>query len=170
MQPTHELRAMIAGTALSSQNIVFFSTRGPRALADQLSGGDYDGDRFLVISNPAITDAFITQSESWEEPRAPQSGRGAPPIADQSEDVIDKGLATHWLRCIKSGGMIGRVHRGMLSSSQCQCFVPMLEPTLPTCLSSHTDSAATLAPHSAALLAYFCTRVTLSCSSPICGS
>ena len=100
---------MIAGTALSSQNIIFFSTRGPRALADQLSGGDYDGDRFLVISNPAIVDAFITQSEPWEEPRTPQSGRGAPPIADQSEEVIDKGLATHWLRCTKSGGMIGRV-------------------------------------------------------------
>ena len=109
MLPTRELRAAIAGTALSSQNIIFFSTQGPRALADQLSGGDYDGDRFLVISNPAIVDAFVTQSEPWEEPQAPQSGRGEPAIADRSEVVIDTSLATHWLRCSSSGGMIGRV-------------------------------------------------------------
>ena len=115
VQLTSELRAVIAGTALSSQNIVFFSIRGPRALADQLSGGDYDGDRFLVISNPAIVDAFITQSEPWEEPQTPQSGRKAVAISeycgDNIEKYIDNGLATHWLTCVRNGGNIGRVRR-----------------------------------------------------------
>ena len=99
VQPTPELRATFAGTALSSQNIIYFSTRGPRALADQLSGGDYDGDRFLVISNPALVEAFLTESEPWEEPLSSRGTKSALAAAASSEqhfhrdDIFELGQA-----------------------------------------------------------------------------
>lgn len=43
---------------------IFFSTKGPRSLADQMAGGDYDGDMYWVSRNPELLRYFIP-SEPW---------------------------------------------------------------------------------------------------------
>ncbi|KAJ7665536.1 RNA dependent RNA polymerase-domain-containing protein [Mycena rosella] len=39
-------------------NVIVFSVKGPRRVADYLSGGDYDGDKCLVIWQPELVDPF----------------------------------------------------------------------------------------------------------------
>ncbi|CAN1815575.1 Probable RNA-dependent RNA polymerase 5 [Linum perenne] len=34
---------------------IFFPTQGPRSLADEMAGGDYDGDMFFVSRNPEVS-------------------------------------------------------------------------------------------------------------------
>uniref|UniRef100_A0A7C9APP8 RNA-dependent RNA polymerase n=1 Tax=Opuntia streptacantha TaxID=393608 RepID=A0A7C9APP8_OPUST len=34
---------------------IFFSTKGPRSLADQMAGGDYDGDMYWISRNPEVS-------------------------------------------------------------------------------------------------------------------
>ena len=50
VQPPAGLRKLLAGACPQQQNALFFSVHGERALADCLSGGDYDGDEFLGAS------------------------------------------------------------------------------------------------------------------------
>ena len=40
------------------QDVLVFSRRGPRPLADKLSGGDYDGDRFWICWEPLLVTPF----------------------------------------------------------------------------------------------------------------
>lgn len=55
-------------------NIIFFSTKGDRPLADYLSGGDYDGDQAFVCWDPEIVEDF-------------SNFRYGPPDHIQPEDV-----------------------------------------------------------------------------------
>lgn len=41
---------------LTSGGVIFFSTKGIRAPGDEMSGGDYDGDRYLVLFGEQIVD------------------------------------------------------------------------------------------------------------------
>lgn len=42
----------------SYSNVIFFSTKGKRPLADYLSGGDYDGDQAFICWDPEIVEGF----------------------------------------------------------------------------------------------------------------
>ncbi|CAN1342705.1 Probable RNA-dependent RNA polymerase 5 [Linum perenne] len=46
---------------------IFFPTQGPRSLADEMAGGDYDGDMFFVSRNPELLDSF-KQDDRWVPP------------------------------------------------------------------------------------------------------
>lgn len=37
---------------------IFFSTKGPRSLADEMAGGDFDGDMYWVSRNPQVMFRF----------------------------------------------------------------------------------------------------------------
>ncbi|GMH16524.1 hypothetical protein Nepgr_018365 [Nepenthes gracilis] len=43
---------------------IFFSTKGPRSVADEIAGGDYDGDMYWVSRNPQLLQYF-KPSEPW---------------------------------------------------------------------------------------------------------
>ncbi|KAG6770051.1 hypothetical protein POTOM_025718 [Populus tomentosa] len=43
---------------------IFFPRKGPRSLADEMSGGDFDGDMFFVSRNPQLLENF-KQTEPW---------------------------------------------------------------------------------------------------------
>ncbi|XP_021276524.1 probable RNA-dependent RNA polymerase 5 isoform X2 [Herrania umbratica] len=45
---------------------IFFPCKGPRSLADEMAGGDFDGDMFFVSKNPQLLDYFKV-SEPWME-------------------------------------------------------------------------------------------------------
>ncbi|KAF9268058.1 hypothetical protein L218DRAFT_892734 [Marasmius fiardii PR-910] len=49
--------------------IIFFSTRGPRRAADYLGGGDYDGDKALLIYDPSLVDGFKNADIKFADPR-----------------------------------------------------------------------------------------------------
>ncbi|KAG5243701.1 RNA-dependent RNA polymerase [Salix suchowensis] len=46
---------------------IFFPCKGPRSLADEMSGGDFDGDMFFVSRNPQLLESF-KQMERWTPP------------------------------------------------------------------------------------------------------
>ncbi|XVE54202.1 hypothetical protein DITRI_Ditri03aG0061400 [Diplodiscus trichospermus] len=43
---------------------IFFPRKGPRSLADEMAGADFDGDMFFISRNPQLLDYF-TASEPW---------------------------------------------------------------------------------------------------------
>uniref|UniRef100_A0A2P2QNV3 RNA-dependent RNA polymerase n=1 Tax=Rhizophora mucronata TaxID=61149 RepID=A0A2P2QNV3_RHIMU len=43
---------------------IFFSSRGPRSVADEMAGGDYDGDMYFVSQNSQLLETF-KQSDPW---------------------------------------------------------------------------------------------------------
>ena len=45
----------------SRGNAIFFSTRGARAAADEISGSDYDGDNFTVIADQVMASLFTIE-------------------------------------------------------------------------------------------------------------
>lgn len=47
------------------QDVVVFSTRGRRAGASMLSGGDYDGDTFWVCWDPTLVEPFLNAPAPW---------------------------------------------------------------------------------------------------------
>ncbi|KAJ7498829.1 RNA dependent RNA polymerase-domain-containing protein [Mycena latifolia] len=66
-------------------NVIVLSVKGPRRAADYLSGGDYDGDKGLVIWQPELVDPFVNAPLHFsEEP---------PEVADsfkpQNETVME---------------------------------------------------------------------------------
>jgi len=48
-------------------NLLIFSKRGARPLADMMSGSDHDGDQFSVIADPNVVDNFA-ESPAWVAP------------------------------------------------------------------------------------------------------
>ncbi len=69
-------------------NVVVFSVCGPRSPLDCMSGGDYDGDRVLVIFNRQVVDLFQEQPAAAPDSRliaAPvsQIGGGQTPRRDE---------------------------------------------------------------------------------------
>ncbi|KAJ4951634.1 hypothetical protein NE237_028466 [Protea cynaroides] len=49
----------------NSKYAIFFPTKGSRSLADEMAGGDFDGDMFWVSRNPKLLDNF-KPSEPWK--------------------------------------------------------------------------------------------------------
>lgn len=46
---------------------IFFPTKGPRSLADEMANSDYDGDMYWISKNPQLLEYF-NPSEPWEAP------------------------------------------------------------------------------------------------------
>lgn len=46
-----ELESVIGNARYS----IFFSCKGPRSVADEIAGGDYDGDMYWVSKNPQVS-------------------------------------------------------------------------------------------------------------------
>ena len=130
--PPLELRELLAGVGKTYQNALFFSTRGARALADMLSGGDYDGDEFLLICDRekfsigagieriSIVEAFDRISEPWDGRMPPTAPGAKAPTVLPDEDVFPGGkaaadeetsrvLVEHYLDCNRACGNIGRI-------------------------------------------------------------
>ncbi|KAK7060569.1 hypothetical protein VNI00_001335 [Paramarasmius palmivorus] len=49
--------------------IIFFSTKGSRRAADLLGGGDYDGDKGLLIYDPSLVGRFVNADIKYADPR-----------------------------------------------------------------------------------------------------
>jgi hypothetical protein len=54
--PPPALHQMLAGGSSERQNAIFFSVRGSQAAADKLGGADYDGDEFVVLTDPKLVE------------------------------------------------------------------------------------------------------------------
>jgi hypothetical protein len=50
-------------------DVIVLSVKGPRRAADYLSGGDYDGDKGLVIWQPELVDPFENAPLHFSEVR-----------------------------------------------------------------------------------------------------
>ncbi|KAL5771145.1 hypothetical protein ACOSP7_015299 [Xanthoceras sorbifolium] len=48
----------------NSKYAIFFPCKGPRSLADEIAGGDFDGDKYFVSRNPELLKHF-KESERW---------------------------------------------------------------------------------------------------------
>ena len=67
------LRDMMSGTDPTRTHGVFFSTRGSRSLADEIAGGDYDGDEYSVIAWAELVRLFL-------HPTPPYTPGDVPPL------------------------------------------------------------------------------------------
>ena len=80
------------------QDVIVFSTKGSQALADKLSGGDYDGDRVWVCWEPDMVDNF-QNAEVPPKPTTEHYGmlKDTTKVRDLGEDptmkLVQKGLA-----------------------------------------------------------------------------
>ena len=130
--PTPELLQTFEGISPELVNGVIFSTRGPRALADMLSGGDYDGDEFLYFksslkldigtaSDPplSLVDAFKGNSPPWEPPPPPPAQLGQhvhplhppppPQMVTEDADAVQVMLCRNWRLLDEASGKIGAI-------------------------------------------------------------
>ena len=126
--PTPELRAAIGCVSAEMQNGLIFSTRGDRALADMCSGGDYDGDEFLIFKSShkidvadgtepySLVHAFAKESEPWAEPASSSSpaelGAAAPPppaMVTEDAAVVNAQLQQDYLDLHAASGTIGGI-------------------------------------------------------------
>ena len=80
------LRAMINGVDIKRINVVFFPTVGARSLADQIKGGDFDGDKYGVIACPTLVRLFERQSKPYD-PKLPNSVSGKSVRQRSASDV-----------------------------------------------------------------------------------
>ena len=55
---TAELHKVLAGAARPRCNAIFFSILGNCSMADEMGGGDLDGDMFMVLADPEIVSNF----------------------------------------------------------------------------------------------------------------
>ena len=130
--PTAELRQLLRGAAPHMQNAIIFSIQGPRSLADKLSGGDMDGDEFVVLRpvkiDPgngrepcSLVEAFVRTSAPWSPPPPPSRNDAAAssaPARIEDRAVVgraaehkstDAMLIQHYHDCDETQGMIGRI-------------------------------------------------------------
>ncbi|KAL4317791.1 hypothetical protein GQ457_18G001060 [Hibiscus cannabinus] len=75
---------------------IFFPCKGPRSLADEMAGGDFDGDLFFVSKNPQLLDYFKA-SEPWVEKCSTPEGPSLRPN-DLSDEELESELFDSFLR------------------------------------------------------------------------
>ncbi|XP_022731132.1 probable RNA-dependent RNA polymerase 3 [Durio zibethinus] len=71
---------------------IFFPCKGPRSLADEMAGGDFDGDMYFVSRNPQLLD-YYRVSEPWIENSSTcgVSSKGPSELSDgEPEDELFK--------------------------------------------------------------------------------
>ncbi|KAK8696984.1 hypothetical protein V6N13_113150 [Hibiscus sabdariffa] len=75
---------------------IFFPCDGPRSLADEMAGGDFDGDMFFVSQNPQLLDYFKV-SEPWEEECSTPEGPSPRP-SELSDEELESVLFDSFLK------------------------------------------------------------------------
>ncbi len=90
---------------LTSGGVIFFSTKGVRAAGDEMSGGDYDGDRYLVLFGDQIVD-YATS---------------VPPNSDELESDLLLHVAVSDRQSPPPGEMVGARPCDQRITDQCSC-------------------------------------------------
>nr|KJB07221.1 hypothetical protein B456_001G008800 [Gossypium raimondii] len=75
---------------------IFFPCNGPRSLADEMAGGDFDGDMFFVSKNPQLLDYFKV-SEPWTENCTTPEGPSRRP-SEFSDEELESELFESFLK------------------------------------------------------------------------
>ncbi|GMI89458.1 hypothetical protein like AT2G19930 [Hibiscus trionum] len=75
---------------------IFLPCNGPRSLADEMAGGDFDGDMFFVSQNPQLLDYFKA-SEPWEEECSTPEGPSPQPN-ELSDEELESELFDSFLK------------------------------------------------------------------------
>ena len=121
MQPSDELKKHLLGISKLRASAVIFPVGGSRSLPDEMSGGDLDGDEFVVIWNDKIVSAFPSTAHdafnAVEERElfrpASRLSRSATRVATKSiparEECRDEAAAWHCARVRSCLGIKGRL-------------------------------------------------------------
>ncbi|KAJ4838997.1 hypothetical protein Tsubulata_021451 [Turnera subulata] len=65
---------------------IFFPTKGPRSLGDEIAGGDFDGDLYFVSRNPQLLENF-KQGKAWTSASATRSTNSERPSQFGDEEL-----------------------------------------------------------------------------------
>ncbi|KAM6599582.1 hypothetical protein CsatA_019191 [Cannabis sativa] len=68
---------------------IFFSRNGPRSIADQIAGGDFDGDMYWISRNSELLQHF-KPSEPWSPNSSVRKVEGKTPEEFEEEELEDK--------------------------------------------------------------------------------
>ncbi|KAM0969661.1 hypothetical protein TB2_017503 [Malus domestica] len=68
---------------------IFFSRKGPRSVADEISGGDFDGDLYWVSRNPQLLEYF-KPSEPWVPASSAPKAASVKPAKLSKEDLEEQ--------------------------------------------------------------------------------
>ncbi|KAI3943121.1 hypothetical protein MKW92_035353 [Papaver armeniacum] len=68
---------------------IFFPTKGPRSVADEIANSDFDGDMYWVSRNPQLLESF-KPSSPWEQKYTEKSVRHPKPTDFSSEELEDE--------------------------------------------------------------------------------
>ncbi|XP_024185026.1 probable RNA-dependent RNA polymerase 3 [Rosa chinensis] len=68
---------------------IFFSSKGPRSVADEMAGGDFDGDLYWISRNPQLLKSF-KPSEPWIGKSSAQKVHGKRPTELSKDDLEDE--------------------------------------------------------------------------------
>ncbi|KAL5572577.1 hypothetical protein UlMin_022174 [Ulmus minor] len=68
---------------------IFFSRKGPRSIADEIAGGDFDGDMYWVSRNPQLLQHF-KPSEPWSPPPSTPKVPTKKPKEFSDQDLEDE--------------------------------------------------------------------------------
>ena len=154
VEPSAALLGLVRGTRPELQNALVFSTQGARALADTLSGGDYDGDEFLVFRSShrmettlasdglvSLVDAFKRCSQPWSEPTEAPAVQTEPAVAaapaqlrvsaDNAETCT--ALREYYHKLDRASNAIGSISNTlMLAQEKVRAQPSCKSPNLPT--------------------------------------
>ncbi|KAI9128687.1 hypothetical protein K1719_000170 [Acacia pycnantha] len=81
-----------------SKYAIFFPCVGPRSLADEIGGGDFDGDLYWVSQNPQLLEHF-KKSDPWIENPPCNDVIASKKPSTLSEDELQDGLFKLFLGC-----------------------------------------------------------------------
>ncbi|KAF3442984.1 hypothetical protein FNV43_RR16902 [Rhamnella rubrinervis] len=68
---------------------IFFSRKGPRSIADEIAGGDFDGDMYWISKNPQLLEYF-KPSEPWIPSSSVHKVAGKRPNLLSDEELEDE--------------------------------------------------------------------------------
>jgi len=93
---TPELMQVLEGLPAPRCNAIFFSSHGNRSLADEMAGGDLDGDIFVVIADPNIVGNVHTK-DAWRADRVAMD-RNVQRAAKKTSASTGSELVDHFLK------------------------------------------------------------------------
>eukprot|EP00268_Persea_americana_P063087 TRINITY_DN8145_c0_g1_i6.p1 TRINITY_DN8145_c0_g1~~TRINITY_DN8145_c0_g1_i6.p1 ORF type:complete len:976 (-),score=152.62 TRINITY_DN8145_c0_g1_i6:356-3283(-) len=86
---------------------IFFPTKGPRSLADEMANSDFDGDMYWVSRNPKLLECFIP-SKPWERSSSTSQRNLNQQPAQLSENELENVLFWQFLlNLFQSSSVIG---------------------------------------------------------------
>ncbi|CAI5533904.1 unnamed protein product [Closterium sp. Naga37s-1] len=93
----------------SARYCVIFPVTGRRSVADTMSGGDLDGDKFMVCFHPQVTGAFKEVAPPTRTTRGRMSA-GARPPAQLNPAELEAQLLGMWGRLASGHSVTGRAY------------------------------------------------------------